>query len=76
MKLATEIPDDWHADICGDPADIVTVTPEQDAVIQIAMIRTHAVVNGFSDLQEAAVHWCQTGLAAAYRQHYRRVIHA
>lgn len=73
MKLPTEIPPELHADIHGSPDDIVYVSAEQDAFIQMAMIRTHAVVEGMASLQEAAIHWCQSGQAAAYRRHYRRI---
>jgi hypothetical protein len=72
-KLPTEIPALLHVDIVGRPDDIITVTAEVDAAIQTAMIRTHAIVEGIADLNEAAKHWCQTGWAVAYRKHYRRL---
>lgn len=74
MKLPTDIPDDQHADLQGD--EVIQLTREDDARIQVAMIRTHSylLAQRFGrefTFNEAAAHWVASGYAAAYRRHYQ-----
>ena len=76
MRLPTTIPDSQHLDL--EQPGTLTVDARLDAAIQIAMIRAHAWLMGVrlgravSEL-EAARDWIATGMAEAYRRHYKRI---
>ena len=76
MRLSTDIPDSVHLDL--EQPGTLEVNASLDAAIQIAMIRTHRWIMGcrlgrcVSEL-EAARDWIQSGMAEAYRRHYKRL---
>lgn len=76
MRLSTDIPDSVHLDL--EQPGTLAVDARLDAAIQIAMIRTHRWLMGcrlgraVSEL-EAARDWIESGMAMAYRKHYKRL---
>ena len=76
MRLSTDIPDSVHLDL--EQPGTLAVDARLDAAIQIAMIRTHRWLMGcrlgraVSEL-EAARDWIASGMAEAYRKHYKRL---
>ena len=76
MRLPTQIPEAVHLDL--DEPGTLEVNASLDAAIQIAMIRTHRWLMGcrlgraVSEL-EAARDWIESGMAEAYRKHYKRL---
>ena len=66
------VPNRLHADLEAPGAEPIPVTAREEAMIQVAMIRAHAVASNIPP-EQAALSWVSSGLAALFRQHYRRI---